>query len=236
MSRIGNNRVVALVPMRHHSERVPGKNYRPLAGKPLYAHILQTLLSCPDVEAVVVDTDSPVIQEGIARSFPGVVMLERPAHLRAGETSTNAVLMHDVTMVEAPWYLQTHCTNPFLRPATIGRAIQRFMADLQSHDALFSVTRYQKRLWDASGRPVNHDPHLLLRTQDLSPLFEENSCIYLFERQAFLRAGNRLCERPQLFEIDGLEAWDIDEEQDFTLAETLAATLPRPGATRDASA
>jgi len=230
MEGTAGSRLVALVPMRHHSERVPGKNYRALAGKPLYAHILQTLQSCPAIGAVVVDTDSPIIREGVARAFPNVTLLERPDRLRGGETPTNAILLNDVTIVEAPWYLQTHCTNPFLRAETITRAIARFLADLETHDALFSVTRLQKRLWDAASKPVNHDPHVLLRTQDLPPLFEENSCIYLFERQAFLRTGSRLCERPQLFEIDALEAWDIDEELDFTLAEQMAIALARPGA------
>jgi CMP-N-acetylneuraminic acid synthetase len=213
--------------MRHHSERVPGKNYRPLAGSPLYAHILRSLLAVPEIAAVVVDTDSPVLREGIAREFPAVRVLDRPAHLRAGETPTNAVLAHDVSIVESPWYLQTHCTNPFLRPETMRAAIHRFLQGWPEHDALFSVTRFHKRLWDAAGRPVNHDPKILLRTQDLPPLYEENSCLYLFERETFLRTGNRLGERPRFFEIDALEAWDIDEEQDFLLAESLAEMFRR---------
>ena len=71
--------IVALVPMRHHSQRVAGKNYRPLAGKPLYAYIIQTLLACPEIGQVVVDTDSPVIMEGLSAQFPTVRVLERPA-------------------------------------------------------------------------------------------------------------------------------------------------------------
>ena len=78
-------RIVALVPMRHISVRVPGKNYRPIAGKPLYHHILETLLSCPEISQVVVDTDSPVILEGLAKDFPGVTALLRPEHLRAAQ-------------------------------------------------------------------------------------------------------------------------------------------------------
>jgi len=119
-------RVIALVPMRHHSERVPGKNYRALGGRPLYSHILQALGECPEIVQIVVDTDSPVIREGIARGFPRVRLLDRPEHLRGGEVATNEVLVHDASQVPAPFYLQTHCTNPFITPATVSRAIEAF--------------------------------------------------------------------------------------------------------------
>ncbi len=213
--------VVALVPMRHHSERVPGKNYRPIAGRPLYAYILETLLSCPEVRQVVVDTDSPVISDGAARDFPAVRLIERPERLRGGDIPTNDVILHDIQCVPSRFYLQTHTTNPLLRPASVSRAIQTFLAGYPAHDSLFSVTRLQKRLWDRHGRPLNHDPALLLRTQDLPPLFEENSCIYLFEREGFLQRHNRLGSTPAMFEMPADEAWDIDEELDVAIVESL---------------
>jgi CMP-N-acetylneuraminic acid synthetase len=122
--------VVALVPMRHHSERVPGKNYRLVAGRPLYAYILETLLSCPEIEQVAVDTDSPVIQEGVARLFPSVRLIERPEHLRGGEVPTNDVIRHDIQVVPSRFYLQTHTTNPLLRPETVSLANRPFRTGL----------------------------------------------------------------------------------------------------------
>ncbi|NPA27289.1 MAG: acylneuraminate cytidylyltransferase family protein [Chloroflexi bacterium] len=214
-------KLVALVPMRHHSERVPGKNYRPLAGRPLYAYILETLLAVPEIELVVVDTDSPIIMEGVRAAFPQVRLLERPPHLRDGHIPMNDVLLHDVQRVPAAFYLQTHSTNPLLRPQTVRRAIQTFFAHWPAYDSLFGVTRWQTRLWTADGRPLNHDPKVLLRTQDLPPIYEENSCLYLFDREGFLRRRNRIGERPWLFEIPRDEAVDIDEEIDFRVAECL---------------
>ena len=214
-------RLVALVPMRHHSERVPGKNYRPLAGAPLYSYIVRTLLAVPDIELVVVDTDSPVIQAGLKAHFPQVRVLERPPHLRDGHIPMNAILVHDAHQVPARFYLQTHSTNPLLRPETVRRAIAMFFAHYPRHDSLFGVTRWQTRLWDAAGQPINHDPQRLLRTQDLPPVYEENSCLYLFDREGLLARGNRLGRNPLLFEIPRLEAVDIDEEDDFRLAECL---------------
>lgn len=214
-------RLVALVPMRHHSERVPGKNYRPLAGKPLYHHILNTLLAVEAIDQVVVDTDSDLILEGLQQDFPTVIRLRRPEELRAGTIPMNDILLHDVAEVQADFYLQTHTTNPLLTSETVARAVKTFFEQYPEHDSLFGVTRLQTRLYDQQGQPLNHDPNVLLRTQDLPPIYEENSCIYIFPRQTLISRQNRLGERPSMFEIPANEAWDIDEELDFTVAETL---------------
>ena len=214
-------KIVALVPMRHDSKRVPGKNYRPMLGKPLYAHILDTLLACPEIITVVVHTDSPVILEGLARDYPGVQALLRPEALRADTIPTNEILIHDTAQVPADLYLQTHSTNPLLRSETVSRAIAILRQSYPEYDSLFGVTRLQTRLWDQLGRAINHNPDILLRTQDLPPVYEENSCLYLFTRETLLARRNRLGERPLMFEIEAAEAWDIDEEIDFTVAEIM---------------
>ncbi|MEJ5313535.1 MULTISPECIES: cytidylyltransferase domain-containing protein [Anaerolinea] len=217
----GLNRVVALVPMRHHSERVPGKNYRPLAGKPLYRHILDTLLAVPEIAEVVIDTDSPVILDGLARDYPQVRAIERPIHLRDGAIPMNEILMHDTSLVPADLYLQTHSTNPLLRAETLSHAIRTLRGVYPAYDSLFGVTRLQVRLWDQLTRPINHNPAILLRTQDLPPVYMENSCVYLFTRQTLEQRRNRLGERPYMFEIPQDEAWDIDEESTFQMVEFL---------------
>ncbi len=211
-------KIIALVPMRHHSQRVPGKNYRPLAGKPLYQHIVETLLAVPEINGILVDTDSEPVMEGLRRDFPQVRVIDRPEHLRADTIPMNEILLYDTSQVEADFYLQTHSTNPLLRLGTISKAIQAFLADYPTHDSLFSVTRLQTRLYDQHGQAINHDPNLLLQTQDLPHVYEENSCIYIFNRENLVRRRNRLGERPMLFEIDADEAWDIDEELDFEVA------------------
>jgi len=214
-------RIVALVPMRHSSQRVPGKNYRLLAGRPLYYHILSTLERCKEIDEIVVDTDSPQILAGVREHFPAVHLLERPERLRGDAVPMNEILIYDTFQVEADFYLQTHSTNPLLRPATISKAVQAFLANYPAYDTLFSVTRLQTRLWDQLGRAINHNPAILLQTQDLPPVFEENSCLYIFTRQTLLSRRNRLGERPLMFELERAEAWDIDEELDFTICELL---------------
>jgi len=217
--------LIALVPMRHHSERVVDKNFRLVAGRPLYAYILDTLLACPEVDGIVVDTDSPVIGDGVARAYPQVRLLERPEHLRAGDIAINEILAHDLESVPAEEYLQTHSTNPLLRSETISAAIAAFRRG-DGHDSLFSVSPVRIRLWTAEGSPINHDPNTLLRTQDLPVIYQENSCLYLFHRQVFLERRNRLGRRPRLFEIGRAEAWDVDEEIDLHVVEALLQRRP----------
>ena len=215
------SRIVALVPMRHHSQRVPGKNYRPLAGKPLYQYIIETLLAVPQIDEILVDTDSPPVMAGLREHYPDVRVVERPEHLRADDIPMNEILAYDMSLAEADFYLQTHSTNPLLRAKTVQRAIETFLANYPARDSLFGVTRWQTRLYDQLGRAINHNPAILLQTQDLPPVYEENSCIYLFNRQNFLTRRNRIGERPLMFEIPRLEAVDIDEEADFQVSEAL---------------
>lgn len=213
--------VVALVPMRHDSERVPGKNYRPFAGRPLFHHIISTLLEVPTVTGIVIDTDSETIGDQVRDQFPTVTLLERPANLRDGAVPMTAVLQHDASTVDAPWFLQTHSTNPLLRPESVRAALDAFFSQREHHDSLFSVTRLQTRLYDAEGKPLNHDPEVLMRTQDLPPVFEENSNLYIFSQDLIVGQGRRIGDNPMLFEIDALEAMDIDTEADFRLAEAM---------------
>lgn len=220
--------IAALVPMRHHSQRVPAKNYRSLAGKPLFHYILETLFAVPEIDVIVVDTDSDPIMTGLRENFPQVRIIERPAHLRADGLPINDILAYDTSRIEADFYLQTHVTNPLLRADTISRASGAFLSNYPAHDSLFSVTRLQTRLYDQSGRAINHDPTVLIQTQDLPPVYEENSCLYLFTRADLLARHHRIGLHPLMFEIDPEQAWDIDSELDFSICEFLLGRKEPP--------
>lgn len=220
---MANERIVAFVPMRHSSERVKGKNYRPLGGRPLFHHIVQSLLDSPLISEVVIDTDSDLIGDDAARAFPEVRVIPRPEHLYGGDVPMNDILLHDVTQSPADLYVQTHSTNPLLRTETITAALQSFLDQRDRFDSMFTVTPLQTRLWWPDGRAVNHDPAVLLRTQDLPPVYEENSCLYAFTRETLEQRGNRIGEKPLMHELEPSEAWDIDEEIDWTVVEALYA-------------
>jgi len=214
-------KLVALVPMRHHSQRVPGKNYRLLAGKPLYQHIIETLLAVPLIAEIVVDTDSDPVMDGLRRNFPQVKIINRLEHLRGDDVPMNEILLHDTDQVPADFYLQTHSTNPLLKPETVSRAINLFLAGYPTRDSLFSVTRLQTRLYDKDGNAINHNPKGLIQTQDLPPVYEENSCIYIFNRANLAAKRHRISDHPLMFEVAVDEAWDIDEELDFAICNFL---------------
>lgn len=212
--------IAAFVPMKGHSERVPGKNIRPLAGRPLYHWIVETLLAVEQVTTIAIDTDSDTIAEDVGDHFPAVQIIWRPEELRGDFVPMHDVLRHDVNQVEESVYLQTHSTNPLLQADTVRRAIETF-EDASDHDSLFTVTQWQTRLYWQDGRPVNHDPSQLLRTQDLPPVLEENSCLYLFTQKVIESTGQRIGKRPLLFPVSREEAVDIDEEFDFVVADCL---------------
>ncbi len=222
--------VKALLFMKHHSERVPGKNLRLLQGRPLFHWILDTLSGCPRVGEIVINTDSEEIAASAAANF-AVTIHMRPEHLlRITGNEANQIMAYDLALTSGEHFLQTHSTNPLLTGATVERAIGEYFQAAAENDSLLSVTPLHKRFYWADGRPVNHDPHRMVKTQELPVMYEENSCLYLFSRTSFNRRNDRIGERPRLFPIDRLEALDIDEEEDFRLADHLMAA--RRGATR----
>jgi N-acylneuraminate cytidylyltransferase len=210
-------RLITLVPMKGHSERVPNKNLREFNGRPLCHWILNTLSHTPAIDEVVVNTDSERIAEE-AQTFE-VTILTRPDRLRGDHVSMNEIILHDVDQTDGDLYLQTHCTNPLLCSETISEAVSTF--EEHDCDSLFSVTPLQTRLWDENGEPINHRRDELKRTQDLPPIYEENSNIYLFTPESVRRRKNRIGDNPTMFPMDETEAIDIDELIDFRIAETL---------------
>jgi CMP-N-acetylneuraminic acid synthetase len=219
------SRVVALLPMKDHSQRVAGKNFRDFCGKPLFRWMLDALLSIPSVDEVVINTDATTRLESLGvGAVPRVRLRARHPELCGDFVSMNRVLEDDLAAVPADVYVMTHATNPLLSPATIGRAIEAFTAARAGGraDSLFTVNRFQSRFYRADGSAVNHDPANLIRTQDLEPWFEENSLLYLFTAESFGGTGARIGRRPMMFETPRRESVDIDDQEGWDLAEAIA--------------
>src|SRR6056297_703851 len=231
-SMTGSSRCVALLPMKANSQRVPGKNFRPLHGKPLFRWILDALLALEEIDAVVIDTDArAILAENGLTDGPRVRIRDRRPELCGDTVSMNLILADDIAAVEAETYLMTHTTNPLLGPATIRAALARYRAGAAAGeaDSLFTVNKVQTRFYRADGSPVNHDPDNLIQTQDLEPWFEENSNLYIFSAGSFAATGARIGRKPILHEMDPMEALDIDTPADWALAEAVA-TMPREAA------
>ena len=216
-----NNLFSCLLPMRHYSERVKGKNYRDFGGKPLFRHVLDQIVEVKNIDEILINTDSPVIK-ALAEEMKSekIKILERPPDMIDGQIPMNDIINLDIQHIKNKFIFQTHSTNPFLRKETIENAINKFL-NSTDNDCLFSVSRRYSRFYTSTGSPINHDPDVLLRTQDLEPILEENSCIYLFTKSSFIENKNRIGKNPILFPIPDNESIDIDTEVDFSIAEQM---------------
>ena len=219
---------IALLPMKAHSERVSGKNFRNLAGKPLFRWILDALLAVDKIDQVVINTDARAIlaDNGLVDS-DRVLIRDRRSEICGDFVSMNLIIEDDLAATNADHYIMTHTTNPLLSSATIGKALDEYRdAKLKGlADSLFGVSKFQTRFYKGDGSPINHDPNNLIRTQDLEPWYEENSCVYVFDKPSFTATNARIGARPILFEIPKLEAIDIDEKEDWFLANAVAKGL-----------
>jgi N-acylneuraminate cytidylyltransferase len=212
--------------MKGHSERVPNKNIKPFAGIPLYHHIVSSVSACKYLNKIYINTDSETIAEDVNTHFPHVQIIKRPELLCGDFVSMNKILEYDLSQIQGELFLQTHSTNPLLKTETINTAIECFFENQDKYDSLFSVTRWQTRFYWQNGEPVNHNPEELLRTQDLPPMYEENSNFYIFTKESFRNANmKRIGLKPYLFEMNPFEAVDIDTDFNFKIAETIHSLL-----------
>lgn len=156
-----------------------------------------------------------------------VTIRDRKPEICGDFVSMNLVLADDVANVESDAYLMTHTTNPLLSAETIRAMLAAYREGAASGaaDSLFTVNRFQTRFYTPAGEPINHDPNVLLRTQDLPPYLEENSVGYLFDRASFGKTHARIGKSPILFETPRLESVDIDEKSDWFTAESLLMRL-----------
>lgn len=217
-------KTIALLPMKANSQRVPGKNFRLLDHKPLFRWVLDTLLAIKEIDMVVINTDArPILLEAGLDDSDRISIQERPAHLIGDAVSMNRILEHDIKTNPADRYLMTHTTNPFLSSTTICECLDRYEQSLtQGHDSLFTVDKVQLRFYSGDAKPINHDPNTLIQTQDLEPWYAENSNLYIFSAESFVRSSARIGQNPVLFLTPRYESIDIDNEEDWIIAETFA--------------
>jgi CMP-N-acetylneuraminic acid synthetase len=216
-----NKTVKALLFMKAQSERVPGKNMRSFCGRPLFHWIMDSLFNSGVVDEVILNTDSEEIANSAISNFNVTIHMRPEYLLKIQSDEANQIMEYDLQNSAGEYFLQTHSTNPLIKAKTIQDAVSTYFNMGKEYDSLFSVTALQKRLYNFSGKGINHDPNTLIKTQDLPIVYEENSCIYLFSRNVFLKNKNRIGSRPYLYPINRFEAIDIDEEYDFSVAESL---------------
>lgn len=208
-------RIVAVVPMKLNSRRLPNKNIKKFTnGKALCWYILSTLLKVECIEEVYVYCSNEEICEYIPG---GVKYLRRSEELDQDTTSMNEVLMAFADEVPADVYVMTHTTAPFVREASIEKGIQKVVQG--DFDSAFAAKKVQDFLWK-DNKPFNYDLTNIPRTQDLPVIYQETSGFYIF-REDVIKEGRRIGDTPYIVEVGEIESCDIDEAEDFVIADAI---------------
>lgn len=225
-------KVVALLPMKANSERVKGKNFRDFGGKPLFKWVLDTLLSVSEIDLIVINTDARniLIDYGLIDN-ERVLIRDRDEEICGDLVSMNLIIKDDIKNIDSDMYLMTHTTNPFLSRHTVIEAIKKFKIAMKSEgaDSLFTVNKVQDRFYDVDVQPINHDPANLIRTQDLDPWYQENSNLYLFTKNSFLKTNARIGKKPMMLVTAPYESTDIDTPDDWELGEVMVEYYRKKG-------
>ena len=194
------------------------------------SHFDNNFAQYENIDQVVINTDAKhiLLENGLVES-DRVVIRERKPELCGDLVSMNLILADDIAAVPADTYLMTHTTNPLITRETIGKALSMYGDGMPEYDSLFSVNKIQTRFYREDMSPVNHDPDNLIRTQDLEPWYEENSCLFIFSAESFAKTNARIGKTPQMFITPALESVDIDDPEDWEMASALAERMIMKG-------
>lgn len=209
-------KIVAIVPMKLNNQRLPQKNIKAFTnGKPLCYYILSTLLSIESIDEVYVYCSNPRIKEYIPK---GVNFLQRSEAFDQDTTKMNEILQAFAREISADIYVMTHTTAPFIMKKSIQNGIDAVVSG--KYDSAFAAKKLQDFLWE-DGKPLNYQLDNIPRTQDLSIIYEETSGFYIYQSDVIQNMGRRIGENPYIVEVGEIEAIDIDEPEDFMIADAI---------------
>ena len=215
--------MIALLPIKEHSERIPDKSFEKIGSKPLFSFIIDSLMNSQHISKIVINTDSDRIINEIGKLYPSdsIQFIDRPKELRGDLVPMNDIIEYDINQFEDNLFIQTHITNPLLKTQTIDDAISFYKNN--KYDSIVSVNEHKSRFYDCKHKPINHHgASNIMRTQDLEPIYEENSCFYIFSKESFVNNNNnRIGNKPFYFTINKLESIDIDYYEDLQIARAL---------------
>lgn len=209
-------KVVAMIPIKLGSKRVPMKNIKRFYdGTPLMHFIQKTCLNSELIDEIYIYCANESIKEYI---LPGVKFLKRPDYLDGDQYNANDILYEFLKMVDADIYVNTHTTSPFAKTSTIDECISKVKSG--EYDSAFCAESIKTFMWE-NGVPLNFNPDAFPRTQDLPTIFGETSIAYVFSRESFIENKRRLGKRPYIKEVGKIEAMDIDYPEDFEICNAI---------------
>lgn len=218
---IYDRKVTAIVLIKAETEK-PNGTLRLFNNKPLYRTLLDKLENIFAIDEVLVDTDIQELQEELPKFYKKAKFIQRLESLSKSDTNVNDIIAYDLTQTDnSEIFIQTHVNKPLLKKETIAKALKKFVELEDHYDSLFSVNTYQNRFYDHAFKPINHDEDNLVRTRDLKPVYEENSCFYIFTKESYQRSKHRTGNNPFLFDIPSIEALELKDGLSYKLAEIL---------------
>jgi CMP-N,N'-diacetyllegionaminic acid synthase len=236
--------VVALIPARSGSERVPGKNVRPLAGHPLIAYAITTARAAGVFERVVCSTDSEEIAD-VGRWYGAEVPFLRPPEYATATSPDIEWIAFTLERLEETYDLFAiiRATNPFRGPDVIRRGLQQLLAtpEADSIRAVELVKQHPGKMWlladdGRTMRPLLDQSHLDVawhagQYQALPPVYSQNSALEIAWTRVVAATGSREGRVVAPFVTSGYEGFNVDDEDDWRRAEELVAeglaSLPR---------
>jgi CMP-N-acetylneuraminic acid synthetase len=210
-------KVVAVMPIKLINERCPGKNTRMLGEKPLLQHELDSLKAtglCDSINVYCSD-------EAVVPFLPdGVDFIKRPAFLDLPTSNFTQIFDNFMSTIDADIYVYAHATAPFITVETMKQCIEAVKSE--EYDSAFCAVELQDYLWQ-DGEPLNFDASNLPRTQDLKPIYQETSGVYAFTKEVYEKYKRRIGKKPYIKEVSFKESIDIDNPEDFDLAEAMVS-------------
>lgn len=216
-------KIVALIPIKLNSQRLPHKNILPIAGHPLCWHITKTLTTIKEINDVYVYCSDSKVLDYIPSE---AVFLKRDKKLDLDSVKGFDIYTSFLQLVDADIYVLAHTTSPFIERETIRKALLMVMDG--KYDSAFSAERIQTFAW-YKNNPINYNLNDVPRTQDMEPIWVETSAFYIFRKDVLSKKHRRIGDKPLIVEVSGLEAIDIDERKDFELAEALYSSHSSKG-------
>lgn len=209
-------KVVALIPIKLNSQRLPQKNILPIAGRPLCWHICNSLLKAKGIDEVYVYCSDEEVKKYIP---DGILYKKREKWLDEDNVKGFDIYREFIREVDADVYILAHTTSPFIKVSSIENALEHVLSG--ENDSAFSAERVQTFAW-YKNKPINYNLNDVPRTQDMEPIWVETSAFYIFKKEIFIEHNRRIGFRPYIQEVTGSESIDIDEKKDYELACKLA--------------
>lgn len=207
-----NKKVVAFVPLKLHSQRLPNKNILPLADKPLCWHIFSSLLKCEHIDQIYAYCSNAAIKQYIPET---VIFLQRPSFLDDDNVLGEQIYREFIKSVEADVYILAHATSPLIKSKTIDLSIKKVL--FENYDSAFTVKEEKTFAW-YDNHPINYSLDHIARTQDLKPIYLETSAFFIFEKKVFTEYNRRIGFFPYMCVLNEEESVDIDTIEDYNLA------------------